>query len=283
MNLDPLGIRHLVVVGASKGLGANVVKYFAQAGWNVSFGSRNTAQLEVTESELKAGGFSSGYSFVDVRNLESVVAFFSSAKKRFGQIHAVVHLAATNKPYGTLRSVEPVEWADSINTNLLGTFYVLKSALLEMEASDRGDIVVLSGGGATAPMPTLSAYAASKSAIVRLVESVALEEKNGRIRINALAPGIMDTGMVDEVIEAGSEVIDEEFLARMRLAKTSGEDSTVQATKCIDFLLTNEIPELTGLLISAKWDDWQSWDNSGRGDFSDPRFRLRRISPGSST
>lgn len=269
--------KHIAVVGASKGLGASVVKYFAAKGWLVSFGARNSAVLEKMENELSTAGYRVNQFQIDVNSEASVEKFFSSARDTNGQIDAVVHLAATYKPFGSIRSVNASEWTNSIHTNLNGTFFVLKHALVQMEDQDKGDIVVLSGGGATAPMPTISAYAASKAAVVRLVETIALEESGRNIRINALAPGLMDTDMLDEVIAAGSDVVDESFLDRMKAAKSSGEDSRELATRCIEFLLTNEYADLTGLLISAKWDDWQSWQKDGVADFSEPTFRLRRI------
>jgi 3-oxoacyl-[acyl-carrier protein] reductase len=268
----------LVVVGASRGLGAGVVRYFAKNGWAVSFGARGVSQLIEIETELRLGGCEVSQFHLDVSDERSVEKFFLEAEQAHGEINAVVHLAAALKPFGSVRSVDPVTWTDTVHTNINGTFYVIRCALMSMPAERRGDIVVLSGGGATSPMPTISAYAASKSAVVRLVESVALEEKDGLVRINALAPGIMDTDMLDELIDSGRDLVSKEYFVRMQQAKLNGEDSKELAIECIEFLLTNNLFGLSGLLISAKWDDWKVWEKSGHGDFHDPMYRLRRIS-----
>lgn len=271
--------RHVVVVGASRGLGSSVVDHFAKSGWRVSFGARNVSEIKRKQQELLSMGYHSHGSFVDVDKHQSVRDFFDECKSSFGEIHSVIHLSATNLPFGKIYEVNPEEWVGTIRTNLFGAFYVLRESVLHMLKNNGGDIVVLSGGGATSPMPTMSAYAASKSALVRLVETVAIEVQSSNIRVNALAPGIMKTTMLTDVLKAGSQVVDENIVKRMVEVRDSGEDSQLEAIRCIEFLLTNKIPELSGLLVSAKWDPWEDWMSSETNDFTNPLYRIRRVVP----
>ena len=85
-----------------------------------------------------------------------------------------------------------------------------------------GKIINLSGGGATAPLPRISAYAASKAAVVRMTETLA-EELNGRgVDVNAIAPGALNTRMLDEVLEAGPEKVGKAFYERCAQAARRG-------------------------------------------------------------
>ena len=279
MNEFSSNIRHVVVVGASRGLGSSVVEHFAKSGWSVSFGARNISEIRSKQKNLLAMGYRSHASFVDVDNYQSVQDFFEECKNSLGEIHSVIHLSATNLPFGKIHEVNPEEWVGTIQTNLVGAFYVLRESVRHMLKTNGGNIVVLSGGGATSPMPTMSAYAASKAALVRLVETVAIEVQSSNIRVNALAPGIMKTTMLSDVLKAGSQLVDEKFVQRMAEVRESGEDSQLDAIRCIEFLLTNKIPELSGLLVSAKWDAWENWMSSETNDFQDPLYRIRRIVP----
>ncbi len=148
-----------------------------------------------------------------------------------------------------------------------------------MAQSGGGEIVVLSGGGATAPLPTLSAYAASKSAIVRLVETFAKEVETLGISVNALAPGVLATDMREEILNAGPQLVDSDFYDRMVVSKMSGEDSTPTAVEAISFLLANRVPGLTGRLIAAKWDPWRDWARDPSELTDGDAYTLRRKVP----
>ena len=84
---------------------------------------------------------------------------------------------------------------------------------------DYGKIIQLSGGGATTPLPRITAYAASKSAIVRFAESLALELQPHGVDVNAIAPGALSTWMLDEVLAAGTDRVGRDFYDRMTAAK----------------------------------------------------------------
>jgi NAD(P)-dependent dehydrogenase (short-subunit alcohol dehydrogenase family) len=270
---------HAIVVGASRGLGEAVGRDLAGRGWQVTLGARSILQLQDIADELCAGGMQVQACAVDVRNADSVRDFFRQSCTKFGRPLGLVHAAARYGPFGAVLSVNEDDWTDAIETNLYGTFLVLREAGRQMRETGHGRIVVLSGGGATAPLPTLSAYAASKAAVVRLVETFALEMEDSGIRVNALAPGLLQTQMLDELLAAGPEVVDPALYKRMLAAKESGEDSSMIAVEAIRFLLSSDVDGMTGRLIAAKWDSWHDWIADPTPLSDRDAFTLRRQIP----
>jgi 3-oxoacyl-[acyl-carrier protein] reductase len=123
-----------------------------------------------------------------------------------------------------------------------------------MIARRSGKIINLSGGGAVSPRPNFSAYSASKAAVVRLTETLAEEVSAFNIQVNAVAPGAVNTHMLQEVIEAGESAGAELEAARRR--KADGGTPPESAARLVLFLAS----KATGKLISAPHDDWESWD-----------------------
>ncbi|MDA8026638.1 MAG: SDR family NAD(P)-dependent oxidoreductase [Actinomycetota bacterium] len=269
--------KHAIVTGASRGLGAAVVRQCALDDWNISFGARNLSGLKKIENTLPEGKGDFFTKELDVSNASSVCSFFNEASEKFGPPEAVVHCAGVYGPFGSTKDVDPATWLSAIQINLFGTLLVAQQAIKAMIDEGYGQIIVLSGGGATSPMPNISAYAASKAGVVRLVETVAGELQDTQISINAVAPGLMATQMLDDLLAAGPEAVGHSFYNRMKSAKETNEDSTSEAISLIQFLMNNSIPGLSGRLISAKWDPWRTWDADTRDFDNSELFTLRRV------
>lgn len=270
--------KHVIVTGASRGLGEAVVRQCAADGWDISFGARTQSNLNVVQNSLPDGKGDFFTKVLDVSDESNVDSFFKEACEKLGPPNAVVHCAGVYGPFGPTKDVDPKVWLHTVQINLFGTLLVSQQAIKAMvdDANGHGQIIVLSGGGATSPMPNISAYAASKAGVVRLIESIALELRNTKICINAVAPGLMATQMLDELLAAGPEAVGHSFYDRMKQAKEANEDSTQDAVSLIQFLMNNTVPGLSGRLISAKWDSWDTWD-SNTHVFDDPDlFTLRR-------
>ena len=159
-------------------------------------------------------------------------------------------------------SVPFAEWARAIEINLYGTFLPCQFAIRHMKRLGRGKIINLSGGGATAPLPRISAYAASKAAVVRLTETLAEELREFSIDVNAIAPGPLNTRLLGEVLSAGAEAVGKGFFEKSLKQLDSGG---VPLEKGCEFvrLLASEISDgITGKLISAQWDPWENLHES---------------------
>ena len=142
-----------------------------------------------------------------------------------------------------------------------------------------GHIIIISGGGATKPLPYLSAYAASKAAIVRFGETLAEELKERGIDVNLVAPGALNTRLLDEVLQAGPERVGQAFYdASLRQKQSGGTPLTRGADLCA-YLASAASDGITGKLLSAVWDPWErleQWRDELDGT---DIYTLRRITP----
>ena len=147
-----------------------------------------------------------------------------------------------------------------------------------MKAQKFGKILVSGGGGATKPMPNFTAYAASKAGVVRFAETLAGEVAEDGIAINVIAPGALDTLMLDEVLKAGPHLVGEAFYEQCVEVKQRGGDSAELAARLCVFLASSRSDGISGKLISAKWDPWADLPQYTEFLESDI-YTLRRIVP----
>jgi len=139
-----------------------------------------------------------------------------------------------------------------------------------------GKIVNLSGGGATRPFPFYSAYAAGKTAVVRLTENLAYEYKDDQISVNAVAPGFVATGIHQATLQAGKKA-GHEYLEKTKRLLNEGAVPAEKSAKLTAFLLSKKSNGISGKLISAAWDPWEQQDFQKKCQ-TDPDFAtLRRI------
>ena len=142
-----------------------------------------------------------------------------------------------------------------------------------------GKIVQLSGGGATNPLPGLSAYAASKAAVVRFAETLAEELREHHVDVNAVAPGALNTRMLDEVLAAGPERVGQAFYERALEQQRSGGVPLERGAELAVWLASAASDGVTGKLLSAVWDPWRELPRHLE-DLASDVYTLRRIVPG---
>jgi len=178
---------------------------------------------------------------------------------------------------GLTESVSLDEWRRAIDINLFGVLLPCRAVIPHFKKAGRGKIVVLSGGGATNPLPNISAYAASKAAVVRLMETLAEELKSFHVDVNAIAPGALATRLVDEVLAAGPEKVGAAFFEKNKSWKEQGAVPLELGASLAVYLASAESDGITGKLISAQWDDWaklhEHRDELAKSDI----YCLRRI------
>ena len=157
---------------------------------------------------------------------------------------------------GPIDAVDWDDWVEAIAINLTGNVYCARKAVEIFKLQRRGKIVILSGGGATSPLPGISAYAVSKAAIVRFVETLALETREWNIDVNAIAPGALMTRLTDELIAAGPGRVGAALMrAWSSSSRRAARRSRLGAALC-GYLASAESDGLTGRLIAAPWDPW---------------------------
>lgn len=253
-----LGRPHVLITGASSGLGAAVVERFAHLGYQISACARRLEELnDVAAKNTHFSGQIKTYA-VDVSSWEQVKDAVESMVQTTGLFTGAIHCAGTYGPFGDIEQVDSQHFAEAIQVNLIGTFNIAK-ALTHQFNGNRCGFIVLSGGGATKPMPNVSSYAASKAAVVRLIETLSLEKSYRNVSIVALAPGLMRTPMLEQVLSAGPLVVGSDFYQEMLRADAEGRDSKGQAIDFLVAFIQNPISNLSGKLVSAVWDPWQEW------------------------
>ena len=244
--------RNYIITGSSEGLGAALAKKLLLEG-NQVFGISRRGNRELDQ-------FGNFVDFkVDVTNLDDISSLFKKIVCDYPRLHGVVHAAAVNGPIGQIEDILPEDWAHAIQINLFGTYNLILNCAKYFREVKFGNFVALSGGGATSPMPRMTAYASSKTATVRLVESVARDfDDLPEVTFNSVAPGIMKTKMINEIIQAGPEMVGHDYHSRILNFQTNGTDSIEKAVDLISFLIASDGHGVTGKLLSAVWDDWSN-------------------------
>lgn len=273
--------RNAIITGASQGLGKVIAQVFIQHGANVMLCARSADTLDQTRAELAQFASPNQHILTQVCDVSipaDVTALIQASINAFGQVHILVNNAGVYGPLGTIEMVDWDEWTQAIAINLHGTVFPCREILPHMRQHSYGKIINLSGGGATNPLPRISAYAASKAAVVRFSESLALETQDAHIDVNCIAPGALDTRLLDQVIQAGPDVVGEKFYARMVEIKQQGGSPMDKGAELCVFLASAQSDGITGKLISAIWDPWADFPNH-LDDLNTDIYTLRRIIP----
>jgi NAD(P)-dependent dehydrogenase (short-subunit alcohol dehydrogenase family) len=263
---------HVLITGATHGIGWAIAQMAASRFNRVTLCARNPAEVEARASSLSALGIPA-----DVSQEDAVERLFATAISRNGPVDAVIHSAAVIGPIGPVVDVPAAEWLQTLQINLFGTFLVARAACRAMKERG-GRIVLLSGGGASGPFPNYSAYASSKVAVVRFVETIALEMQPYGIEVNALAPGVVATRMHDATLAAG-EAAGADYLKKTKQMLESGGESPEKAARAAMWLASGAARGISGKLVSAVYDDYEQWPEHLAELAQGELFNLRRILP----
>ena len=281
MNNSLIG-RAAIITGANQGLGKAIAHAFVRAGADVLLCARDQKKLAEVVTELR-GLCTSDQKVesipVDVSKKKDVDQLISDALATFSQVHILVNNAGVYGPKGPIEEVDWDEWVQAIEINLLGSILTARAILPHFRSNRYGKLIQLSGGGATAPLPFVSAYAASKAGIVRFMETLAEEVRADSIDVNSIAPGALNTRLLDEVLEAGPEKVGKSFYERALVQKSSGGTPLEQGAELAVFLASAASDGITGKLISAVWDPWEHFAEHMEDLRKTDIYTLRRIVP----
>jgi 3-oxoacyl-[acyl-carrier protein] reductase len=272
--------KRVIVTGASQGLGRVIAESFLREGAIVLVCARSTEDLERTRAALEDTAPGRVYAKVcDVGNKDDVDVLAECARSLLGGADVLVANAGIYGPKGRIEDIDWVEWVQAIQINLVGTAYCCRAFLSLLKESSRGKVLILSGGGATKPLPFLSAYAASKAGIVRFGETLAEEWKPYRIDVNMIAPGALNTRLLDEVLDAGPKKVGEPFYKQALRQRESGGTPLERGADLCAFLASDAADGITGRLFSAQWDPWQNLEEFRKELEGTDIYTLRRIVP----
>jgi len=268
-----------IVTGGGRGIGRAIATALADEGCAVVTSGRTQAEIQETADLIRNRNGTALAITADVSQAPDVEALAAKTGESFGHIDILVNNAGMQGAIGPLVENDPQEWIHTIHVNLVGTFLCCRAVLPGMMKQRSGKIINLSGGGATAPRPNFSAYGVSKAAVVRLTECLAEEVREYNIQVNAIAPGAVNTRMLQEVLAAGDQAGGKARAEAQRQAETGGTPADRAAALAV-FLASPASDCLTGKLISAPHDAWETWDRERLTSLaSTPWFTLRRMDP----
>jgi NAD(P)-dependent dehydrogenase (short-subunit alcohol dehydrogenase family) len=271
-----------IVTGASQGFGRAIAEEFVQQGAHVAICARDSSLLETVRvglQDLASAGQQVLAQTGDVSSTDRMEEFFCRTEREIGPVDVLVNNAGVYGPKGPSESVDLKEWSRALEINVLGTLIPTRFAIAQMKKKKKGKIINLSGGGATNPLPRLSAYAASKAAVVRLTETLAEELREFSIDVNAIAPGALNTRLLDEVLEAGPDLVGAGFYEKaLKQRETGGAPLEKGVALCV-YLASSASNGITGKLISALWDPWEKLDEFRAELEKSDIYTLRRIVP----
>jgi NAD(P)-dependent dehydrogenase (short-subunit alcohol dehydrogenase family) len=280
--IQDLAGRRVLITGGSEGFGFALARACLNQGASVMLCARSSQKVEQAVDQLssltRAGAAIAGMP-ADVARPGDMERLVAATQDRLGGLDVLMANAGVYGPKGPIEQVDWDDWARAVEINLNGAVLSCRAVLPHFKAQRAGKIVVMSGGGATRPMPYFSAYAASKAAVVRFVETLAGEVADFGIDCNCVAPGALNTRMLDEVLRAGPEAVGRAFYEASANQKATGGDSLELGAALCVFLASAASGGITGKLISAKWDPWSDLARR-RDELRSDIYTLRRIVPG---
>ena len=274
--------RVAVITGANQGLGLEIARHYLAAGAKVVLCARDGEKLRsacavlCNREQMEKRVVSA---VADVSREEDVSLVVKLALETFGHVDILVNNAGVYGPKGVIEEVDWREWVRAMEINLMGSVLMCRALLPHFKERRRGKVVQLSGGGATKPLPRLSAYAVSKAAVVRFVETLAEEVREDGIDVNAIAPGSLNTRMLEEVLAAGPERVGQAFYEHALKQKENGGAPLERGASLAVFLGSSLSDGITGKLIAAMWDPWESLNAHRRDLDKTDVYTLRRIVP----
>jgi len=267
-----------IITGAGGGIGSTIAHTFVKEGCSVILVDCVKSNLDKISKELEKYNSEFLVITADAGDKKEVDDVIESALKRFSKIDILVNAAGIQGPIGSFVNNDINKWIETINVNLNATMLFIKTLLPIMMKQGGGEIINFSGGGAFNPRPNFSAYATSKAAVVRLTETLAEEVKKYNIQVNAISPGAVNTKMLEQVLKSGPEAAGDEFYKKSIKQKEEGGDSPQLAADLALFLSSEKSYNLSGKIISAKWDNWRDWNKEEISKImSSDLYTLRRI------
>ena len=262
----------VLVTGAGRGIGKRLAIGFATAGARVGLLARSKAELDLADLEIEHAGGTALRIRADVTDFEQMQAAVDRMRVQYGGVHVLICAAAVQGPIGPLIENTLKGWSETIHTNLVGVMNAIRAVLPDMIERRSGKIIVMSGGGASSARPNFSAYAASKAAVVRLVETVAEEVRDHNVQINCMSPGGTYTHMTDEILRAGERAGWKESEDAVEIRQTGGIAPERQIQLAI-FLASEQSNHISGKLIHVN-DDWKKLKNE---NIHPEIYTLRRV------
>ena len=270
-----------LVTGASRGLGAAIARRLWADGASLALLARDERALADLAASLPQAGDGQAVSLYpcDLADVAQIDAVFAAIGATQGAVDVLVNNAAVQGPLGPLETLDLGQWKAVFDVDLFAAVRLCQLVIPGMRRAGKGKIVSISGGGATSPRPDVTAYACAKTALVRLSETLAAELNDAGIDVNSVAPGAMNTRMLDETLAAGPGGIRGEYAKALERKQKNAGVPPDTAAELVAFFASAASDGITGRLVSAVWDDWKSLPASRQALAGSDLYTLRRVVP----
>ena len=236
----------VLITGALTGIGRATAVAFAKNGARLVVSGRHATEGKALEVELQKLGAEAVFVQADVRDDAEVRLLIDQSVARFGRLDAAVNVAGTEGHPGPIVNQTAESYAATFDTNVLGTLLSLKHELRVMTAQKSGSIINISSTYGHKGAATASVYAASKHAVEGLTKSAALEAAASGVRVNAVAPGPTDTGMLDRF--TGTPENKAALVSGVPLGRVG---KSVDIARVIVFLASDAASFVTGEIVAV--------------------------------
>lgn len=265
--------KSVLITGAGRGIGKRLALGLAEAGARVGLLARSQTELDLAKLEIEQAGGNALRLRADVRDLEQLGAAVERMKVVFGGLDVLIASAAVQGPIGPLLSTKPKAWNETIEINLIGTVNSCRAVLPSMVEKRSGKIILVVGGGSGHTRPNFGAYAASKAAVVRFAEGLALEVSDHNVQVNSISPGNVYTHMTDEILQAGEERAGPREIEEAEQVRITGGIPPEKQLQLALFLASERSNHISGKLIHVN-DDWRRFE---RENMKPELYTLRRV------
>lgn len=253
--------KNVLITGAGRGLGKRLALGFARLGCRIALVSRSKSELDLAHIEIEQAGGNALRIRADVTDAEQLGLAVERAHIAFqSPLDTLICAAGIHGPLQSFLQTSLDAWNQTINVNLMGVVHACRAVLPHMIKRRVGKIIVLTCESDRPPHSHFSAYTVSKSALVRLVESIAVEVADSNVQINCLDPGRAYTTLTDEIIQAEDNLEPSVVAEAREVRRTGGASAELQLQHAM-FLASEQSNHITGKLIHIT-DDWQKLRNA---------------------
>jgi NAD(P)-dependent dehydrogenase (short-subunit alcohol dehydrogenase family) len=236
----------VLITGALTGIGRAAAVAFSKKGAKIVVSGRHDEPGEALANELRSLGSEAEYIRADVRKEDDIRDLVAKTIARFGRLDIAVNNAATEGEVGPITEQTPKSIAATLDTNLVGVLLSMKHEILAMQGQGSGSIVNISSTYGHKGAAFASVYVAAKHAVEGITKSVALETVKSGIRVNAVAPGPVDTGMLTRFThtpENKATLVTQVPMARLGISE--------EQANAIVFIASDDASFITGHILNV--------------------------------
>jgi NAD(P)-dependent dehydrogenase (short-subunit alcohol dehydrogenase family) len=251
----------VLITGGGRGIGKRFALGFARLGARIALLGRSKAEIDLAHIEIEQAGANALRIRADVTDPEQMALAVDRVRVVFGgPVDILICAAAISGPLNSFLQTPLKAWTEAIQINLLGVVHSCRAVLPSMMDKRAGKIIVLVCGTDDVPQLHFSAYATSKAAAVRFVESLSAEVSDANVQVNCFDPGPAYTNLTDEIIRADDR-LEPRVVAAAKETRRTGGIAPEQQLALGAFLASEQSNHITGKLIHVT-DDWKKLKNT---------------------